>query len=86
VDDARRIRDLTRVLDAERNTARERIAKLVQQLDQERQRRIAAERRAGMLRATLARLMAERRQQEPPGQVALPGAETPAGAPEGRQS
>jgi hypothetical protein len=85
MDDARRIRDLTRVLDAERNTARERIAKLVQQLDIERQRRIAAERRAGMLRATLARLMAERRAQEAAGRALSPGPgrQTPAEVPEG---
>jgi hypothetical protein len=37
------------------------LIRLVQQCDQERQRRIKAERQASMLRATLARVLAQQR-------------------------
>jgi hypothetical protein len=41
-----------------------RVLRLVQERDQERQRRIRAERQASALRATLARVLAQRRKAE----------------------
>jgi hypothetical protein len=55
-------------------TNEQRIVRLVQQLDQERTKRIHAERQAKALRLTIMRLMAERRVARAPREAEQPRA------------